>query len=96
MRPSELSRPRQAVFEALKAAAPQTFDDVLRRAFLAGTNFKLADLDMDSLAKMEFCIAVELATGVTLLPSQLAELASTDAIEQRIGAALVAAVKGAG
>ena len=94
MRPSELPRPRQAVFEALKAAAPQTFNDNLRQAFLAGSNLRLADLDLDSLAKMEFCIAVELATGVTLLPSQLAELASTDAIERRIREAMAAAVKG--
>ena len=94
MQPHELSGPRQAVFEALKAAAPQTFGDDLRRAFLAGSNFKLADLDLDSLGKMEFCIVVELATGVTLLPSQLAELASTEAIERRIDAALAGAAKG--
>ena len=39
---------------------------------------------MDSLGEMEFCIAVELKTGITLLPAELAELKSTDAIEQRI------------
>ncbi|HZI84909.1 MAG TPA: hypothetical protein VFF44_13410 [Casimicrobiaceae bacterium] len=82
-------RARDVVFEALKTAAPQTFDDELRRAFLAGTSLKLAELDMDSLAKMEFCIAVELATGITLLPSQLSELASTDAIERRLCEAAV-------
>jgi hypothetical protein len=83
--PVEISRARQAVFEALKVAVPHTFGDELRRSFLAdGLNLNLADLDMDSLGQMEFCIAVELSTGVTLLPSQIAELSSTDAIERRI------------
>ena len=39
---------------------------------------------MDSLGEMEFCIAIELSTGVTLLPPQLAELGSTDAVERLI------------
>jgi len=84
-----ISRSRQAVFEALKIAAPGTFDEALRRAFLAeALNLKLADLHMDSLGEMEFCIAIELSTGVTLLPSELAELSSTDAVELRIRLAL--------
>ena len=81
----EISRARQAIFEALKDAVPHTFNDELRKSFLAdGLNLNFADLDMDSLGEMEFCIAIELATGITLLPSQLAELSSTDAIERRI------------
>jgi acyl carrier protein len=81
----EHSPARLALFEALKAGARSGFNDERRRQFLdGGSNFLLADLDMDSLGEMEFCIAVELSTGVTLLPSQLAELASTDAIEHRI------------
>lgn len=85
----EISHPRQAVFDALKAAVPHTFDGEMRRSFLAeGLNLSLADLDMDSLAQMEFCIEIELSTGITLLPSELAELASTDAIERRIREAL--------
>ncbi len=39
---------------------------------------------MDSLGEMEFCIAIELSTGVTLLPPQLVELGSTDAVERFI------------
>jgi acyl carrier protein len=81
--PIELSPPRRAVFEALKIAAPLAFDEDRRRSFLVeGANFELAELEMDSLATMEFCIAIELSTGITLLPPQLAELASTDAIER--------------
>lgn len=79
------SRARVAVFEALKASAPSGFNQELRYSFLnEGTDFDLADLDMDSLAVMEFCIAIELTTGVTLLPAQVAELGSTGAIERRI------------
>jgi acyl carrier protein len=87
--PMAISRPRQIVFEALRIAAPSGFNDELRHAFLAeGSNFELAELDMDSLANMEFCIAIELSTGITLLPPQLAEFATTDAIERCIRAKL--------
>jgi acyl carrier protein len=76
---------RQAVFEALKASVPHAFDAGLRRSFLdEGIDLRMEDLAMDSLAEMEFCIAIELATGLTLLPSQLAELGTTDAIESYI------------
>ena len=85
----EVSRARQAIFEALKTASPHEFNDDLRRAFLSeGLNLTLAGLDMDSLARMEFCIAIELSTGITILPSQLAELVSTDAIELQLARAL--------
>lgn len=81
----EISRLRQAVLEALKVSVPGVFNDDMCRSFLAGElNVELARLDMDSLARMEFCIAIELSTGVTLLPPQLAELATTDAIERCI------------
>ena len=81
----ETSQLRQAVLEALRAAVPGAFDDAMSRSFLAGElDVDLARFDMDSLARMEFCIAIELATGVTLLPTQLADLATTDAIERCI------------
>lgn len=86
---------RVAVFEALKVAAPARFDNGLRRAFLSGgANIALDRLDMDSLADMEFCIAIELSLGVTLLPAQLAALASTDAIEECIRRMLPEATRG--
>ena len=85
-----ISAARQAVFDALRSASPQAFDEEMQRAFLAnGTNFRLADLEMDSLSEMEFCIAIELATGVTLLPPQLMALGSTDAVEERLREALL-------
>ncbi len=80
-----MSAARLAVFEALKVASPGAFNDPMQRAFLMdGANFEFAKLEMDSLASMEFCIAIELSTGVTLLPAQLAEFVSTDVVEARI------------
>ena len=79
------SSARAAIVEALRVGAPGALDDEGRRVFVdGGTNIVLADLGMDSLGEMEFCIAIELRTGVTLLPSDLAELGTTDAVERRI------------
>ena len=87
-----ISPSRLAVFEALKIAAPGAFNAAMRRSFLTeGTNLVLAEIDIDSLGEMEFCIAIERLTAVTLLPPQLKELASTDAIERWIQAQLGAA-----
>jgi acyl carrier protein len=82
--PQELSRARRAVFDALKIGAPNVFLDDMRARFIAGEDFSIADLEMDSLGLMEFCISVELSTGVSLVPAQLAELATTDVVEARI------------
>jgi len=85
----ETSNVRRAVFDALRAAAPHSVGEEMRATFLAGgSNLSLAELDLDSLSQMELCIAIELSTGVSLLPSELAELRSTEAIERRIAAAL--------
>jgi acyl carrier protein len=88
---------RHAILEALKVGAPGALSDEARRAFLTdGTNIVLAELGMDSLGEMEFCIAIELATGVTLVPAELAELASTDGVEKRIRERLSATASGEG
>lgn len=84
-----ISPSRLAVFEALKIVAPAAFTAAMRQSFLTeGTNIVLAEIDIDSLVEMEFCIAIERLTAVTLLPPQLKELASTDAIERWIQAQL--------
>src|SRR5262245_43149976 len=76
---------RRAIVEALRVGAPGALDEAARQAFLtSSSNIVLAELGMDSLGEMEFCIAIELATGVTLVPAELAELKSTDGIERRI------------
>lgn len=75
-------RIREIVYEAMQAASVPVLDDEVRRAFLEERkDFLLADLDMDSLARMEFCINLELTTGVTLLPRQLEAFESTADIE---------------
>ena len=76
------TRIRLAVYEALKVAAPATFDDEMRRSFLdKRIDIELLTLGLDSLARMEFCIAIELSTGVTLLPAELDALATMNAVE---------------
>jgi len=43
-----------------------------RAAWLAGTeDLPFAGLDMDSLARMELCIAIEVGTGIALAPADL-------------------------
>ena len=85
----EASPLRRAMFEALMVGAPVGFDEAMRRSYLSdGSNIDLATLEMDSLGDMEFCIAIELSTGITLLPAQLAALATTDAIEEFLRAKL--------
>jgi len=85
----EHARARLALFEALKVGARSGFNEERRRQFLdEGSNFRLADLEMDSLGEMEFCIEIELSTGITLVPSELAALASTDDVERWLRARL--------
>lgn len=46
-------------------------------AFLAGTrDIAMSDLQMDSLGAMELCIAVEVNTGVEIVPDELARMAT--------------------
>ncbi|MEO8487548.1 MAG: acyl carrier protein [Betaproteobacteria bacterium] len=48
-----------------------------RGAFIAGTvDSALAALEMDSLAKMELCIAIEVGSGVSLAPEELERFGS--------------------
>jgi len=83
----ENSRCRRAVIEALQVAgAFGQLEEAKRKAYVdEGAHLDLSELELDSLGKMEFCIAIELSLGVTVLPGQLAELGSTEAIERYIG-----------
>ena len=54
--------------------------------FLAGTrDVALEDLEMDSLGAMELCIAIEVNTGVSIVPDDLAALGSLGALVKAIG-----------
>lgn len=83
---------REIVADALDyAAVPQFRGSELRAQFVSGTrDVALADLDMDSLAVMELCIALETNSGVSILPAELAEFASLGSLVKRVEAALAA------
>lgn len=57
------------------AAVPGFRDSGAEEAFRAGDGrFAISSLEIDSLAWMELCIAIEINTGVTLTPADLAGL----------------------
>jgi len=53
----------------------------LMERFLAGSaDIPFATLEMDSMGAMELCIAVEVNTGVEIVPAELADLGSLGAV----------------
>lgn len=53
----------------------------LMEGFLNGTtDIPFGALEMDSMGAMELCIAVEVNTGVEIVPAELAELGSLGAV----------------
>ena len=53
--------------------------------FLAGTrDVPLDGLDMDSLGAMELCIAVEVSTGVEIVPDDLQQLGTLGGLVEAI------------
>jgi acyl carrier protein len=86
----DLRRSAKRLIEGLEAGA------VARRAgrdfrgpFLDGTlDATFAELELDSLARMELCIAIEVALGVSLAPEELERYPTLDAlvadIEERL------------
>lgn len=51
----------------------------LKPVFLQGQrDVGLAELDIDSLAAMELCIALEINTGASIVPEQLQSIGSLD------------------
>jgi len=83
---------RSALVDGLEAGGVWQVNQVdIRERFLAGViDLTLAELELDSLAKMELCIAIEVATGVSLAPEELERYASLAAlaaeVERRSGA----------
>ena len=69
---------RRILVDGLEAGAVHQVNDVrIREAFLAGTqDLRFAELAMDSLAKMELFIAIEVGTGVALAPEELGRFAA--------------------
>lgn len=57
--------------------------------FLAGRReVAFGDMDIDSLAVMELCIAIEVETGFTILPDEIAQCATLGEVAKRVEAAL--------
>ncbi len=64
---------RAMLCRALEAGAvSKVYESVTRQMLLeTGEDIDIASLDMDSLGRMEFSIAVEIETGVSLTPDDL-------------------------
>ena len=69
---------REIFVDGLVAGAVHQINDVAtRKAWLDGTrDLRFDELEMDSLAKMELCIAIEVGTGVSLAPEELGRFAA--------------------
>ena len=60
-------------------------DDNIEDEFISGNiNPKLRDLGIDSLSEMELCIGIENEFGVSIAPTDLQELATMEALLNRI------------
>lgn len=73
---------RQVIADALVYAAVPLFADSADQAdFVAGTrDVRLDAFEIDSLATMEMCIAIELNLGVEIVPGDLTEVETLGAI----------------
>ncbi|RYE08314.1 MAG: acyl carrier protein [Hyphomicrobiales bacterium] len=77
---------RRLIAEALRyAAVPHFRDSDVEAAFVAGArDIAVRDLDIDSLASMELCIAIETSTGVSIVPGDLVSIASLGQLVDRV------------
>lgn len=77
---------RKLIIEALRYANVLAIrDNALVPAFLnKQADIPLAMLDMDSLAAMELCIAIELNSGVSIAPDALRELDTLARLAQKV------------
>lgn len=64
----------EAITAARAGFSPE--EDLAAAIRQGGATVALADLDYDSLAWMEFCISIELNTGVELTPDHLVQCVS--------------------
>ena len=83
---------REIIADALDyAAVPRFRRSEARAQFVAGVrDISLDELEIDSLAAMELCIALETSSGVSILPDELPGFGSLGAIAKRVETALAA------
>jgi acyl carrier protein len=80
---------RATILDALAYASVFAVRDTgVSDAFLAGTrDITFTDLQMDSLATMELCIALEVNAGISIVPDELQTIGSlqrlVDAVRSR-------------
>lgn len=77
---------RKIIADALLYAAVPLFRGSDReREFVEGrADILFSELDIDSLAAMELCIALEANAGASILPQDLAKLKSLNRLVQRV------------
>ena len=77
---------RAMLVDALDSAAilaPE--DENLKSVFLSGCrDISLQELELDSLAGMELCIAIEVITGVSVVPGELAGIGTMDRLVKHV------------
>jgi len=80
---------RQVIADALVYASVPLFAGSRAEAeFREGErDLPMAELEIDSLAAMELCIAIELNTDISLTPADVVAMPSLDALVQRLVAA---------
>ena len=72
---------RKVLLQAMRYANVRGLSAVLGDAFLAGeADIELDRLDMDSLAMMELCIAIEANGAASITPDQLQAAATGNAL----------------
>ena len=77
---------RQFLLSALRDANVFGLDDEsINRSFIsAESDIAFENLDMDSLARMEFCIALEAETGISITPQELQKFRSLGKLIERL------------
>ncbi|WP_020181407.1 phosphopantetheine-binding protein [Methylopila sp. M107] len=86
---STTRNPREIVAAAVRAGqfdAPA--DEALDRAIASGADVPFEKLDFDSLGWMEFCISVELESGLELTPTLVSGMRSLHDVEAWLAARL--------
>ena len=83
---------REVIADALDyAAVPRFRGSEARAEYVAGTrDIDFGELEIDSLAAMELCIALETNSGVSILPDELSGFGSLGALAKRVESALAA------
>jgi len=80
---------KRVVVAALEAANASARRDPRIADYLAGrVDVPMHAIDLDSLGGMEFCIAIELSTGVSIVPHELQELGTLTGVADSIRARL--------